>query len=307
MSVDYQEWPPGAALTGVVLAFWRVVGEGSAVPSPTILPDAYVEIVLNLGEPVALTGPSFTGNQPARAVVGLLDRAIEIRYPSDVCTFGIRLSSACAATFLGVPARVLVNRVQPLRQFSATLDDRLERVLETDPRLESKEARAALETALIEHLDRSQRADQLIVDAVDRLIGADVPITVSSLAAELGTSPRHLHRRFLALVGVSPKRLERLARFARAWRQATWGPPLTWADLALANGYADQSHLVREFRRFGASPPAHLFTDEWYGTTTVARMEGPPGDVRSVQERRKRPRHDGRIAPANRRRPEKEE
>ena len=36
------------------------------------------------------------------------------------------------------------------------------------------------------------------------------------------------------------------------------GPPITWADLALANGYADQSHLVREFRRFGAHPPAHL-------------------------------------------------
>src|SRR5262249_12610058 len=292
MSVNYQEWPPGAALSGVVLAFWRVVGDGSAVPSPAILPDAYVEIVLNLGQPVALAGPSFTGRQPARAVVGLLDRAIEIQYPSDVCTFGIRLSSACAATFLGVRARLLVNKVQPLGRLSAALDDRLERVLATDPRLESEKARAALETALIEHLESAQRADHLVVDAVDRLIAAEAPITVSSLAAELGTSPRHLHRRFLALVGVSPKRLERLARFARAWRQATWGPPLTWADLALANGYADQSHLVREFQRFGATPPAHLFTGEWYGTTSVRRTEGPPGDVRSARERRKKPRHD---------------
>src|SRR5262245_35062331 len=292
MSVDYHEWPPAAALRGVVLAFWRVVGEGSAVPSPTILPDAYVEIVLNLGEPVALNGLSFTGTQPARAVVGLLDRAIEMRYPSDVCTFGIRLSSACAATFLGVRARVLVNKVHPLRRLSPALDDRLERVLETDPRLESETARTALETALIEHLDGAQLADQLVVDAVDRLIAADAPITVSALAAELATSPRQLHRRFLELVGVSPKRLERLSRFARAWRQATWGPPLTWADLALANGYADQSHLVREFRRFGATPPAHLFTEEWYGSTNVRRAAGPPGDGRSVQERRRRPRHD---------------
>src|SRR5215510_246368 len=147
MSVDYQEWPPGDALRGVVLAFWRVVGDGSAVPSPAILPDAYVEIVLNLGEPVALAGPSFTGQQPARAVVGLLERAIEMRYPAEVCTFGIRLSSASAATFLGVRARVLVNKVQSLRQLSAALDDRLGRVLETDPRLESKETQAALETA----------------------------------------------------------------------------------------------------------------------------------------------------------------
>jgi transcriptional regulator GlxA family with amidase domain len=134
----------------------------------------------------------------------------------------------------------------------------------------------------------------LIVRVVDRLLAADVPVAVADLATALGVSPRQLHRRFLADVGVSPKRLERLARFARAWRQAVMGPPLTWADLAFANGYADQSHLVREFRTFGARPPAHLFTAEWYGATTVTRADGPPNDVRSVQDRSDQTRHDRR-------------
>jgi AraC-like DNA-binding protein len=134
----------------------------------------------------------------------------------------------------------------------------------------------------------------LLVRAIDRLLGADQPLAVSDLATELGVSPRHLHRRFLADVGVSPKRLERLARFARAWRQAVMGPPVTWADLALGNGYADQSHLVREFRRFGARPPAHLFTAEWYGATSVTRADGPPNDVRFVQDLSDQTRHDER-------------
>jgi AraC-like DNA-binding protein len=94
-------------------------------------------------------------------------------------------------------------------------------------------------TPLLDHLRGTTTGDDLIVRAVDRLLGAEIPITVSDLAAEFTMSPRHLHRRFLDEVGVSPKRLERLARFARAWRQAAMGPPLTWADLALANGYAD--------------------------------------------------------------------
>jgi transcriptional regulator GlxA family with amidase domain len=118
-----------------------------------------------------------------------------------------------------------------------------------------------------------------------RLLGADEPLAVSDLAVQCGLTPRHLQRRFLDEVGVLPKRLERLARFARAWRQAVMGPPVTWADLALANGYADQSHLVREFRAFGARPPAHLFTAEWYDTANVTRDDGPPNDVRSVQDR----------------------
>src|SRR5262245_22016295 len=99
MNVDYREWPPCAALNGVVLAYWRVAGDGTSVPSPTILPDAYVEIVINLGGVVILEGPAITGSQPARAVVGLLDKAIEMRYPTDVCTFGIRLHPARAAAF----------------------------------------------------------------------------------------------------------------------------------------------------------------------------------------------------------------
>ena len=119
MSVEYQEWPPGAALKGVVLAYWRVVGDGLSVPSPMILPDAHVEVVVNLGGPVTLVGSQFTGTQPVRAVVGLLETAIEIHYPADVCTFGIRLHPARAATFLSVPARALVNSLNPLRRVSA--------------------------------------------------------------------------------------------------------------------------------------------------------------------------------------------
>jgi len=294
MNIDYREWPPCAALSGVILAYWRVAGDGRSVPSPTILPDAYVEVVMNLGAEVTLEGPQMHGSQPARAVVGLLETAIEMRYPADVCTFGIRLHPARAATFLGIPPASIVNIVSPLGLVSEALDDRLAEVVKTHPRIDSAESHEAIENVLIEHSRRAPATDDVIVRAVDRLLGADVPIAVSDLAGELGVSARHLHRRFLDEVGVSPKRLERLARFARAWRQAVMGPPLTWADLALANGYADQSHLVREFHTFGARPPAHLFTAEWYDATNVTREDGSPNDVRSVQDRPDQRGHDER-------------
>jgi len=195
---------------------------------------------------------------------------------------------------LGVAAPALVNIVSPLERVCRALDDQLAGVVDAYPRIESAEARDAIERVLLDHLRGVMPTDDLIVRAVDRLLDADVPITVNDLAVEFGLSPRHLHRRFLDEVGVSPKRLERLARFARAWRQAVMGPPVTWADLALANGYADQSHLVREFRTFGARPPAHLFTAEWYDATNVTRGEDPSSHVRSVQDRVGRSRDDGR-------------
>ena len=68
MNIEYREWRPCAALGDVILAYWRVAGDGTSVPSPTILPDAYVEIVINLGGAVTLDGPLSAeyGRDPGR-------------------------------------------------------------------------------------------------------------------------------------------------------------------------------------------------------------------------------------------------
>jgi AraC-like DNA-binding protein len=202
--------------------------------------------------------------QPSRAVVGLLSRAVGIEYGARVRTFGVRLHPARAAGFLDVPAATLTNTITALGRLSKTLDERLARV-------DAFASRSELDGALLEQLRQARPPDALVVRAVDRLLTAGKALTIVDLASELAISPRHLSRRFVEVVGVRPKLVERLARFARAWQQATMGPPLTWAELALANGYADQAHLIREFRAFGAEPPAHLFTDEWYATTKMAR------------------------------------
>jgi AraC-like DNA-binding protein len=284
MALEYKEWRPVDALRGTILALWSVAGEGRSVPSPTILPDAFVEIVINLGDPVTLHGPTFSGPQPARAVVGLLERAIPMRYGRKVRTIGIRLHPARAAAFLGVAPLHLANRLTPLARLAPLCDAVLAQWLRDDPQLGSTRDRSALE-ALLEKQRRqsTQRSDRLVDRAVDRLLGAQGAITVVHVARQLGVTPRHLHRRFMAVVGTPPKRLERLARFARTWQQATMGPSHGWAELAYANGYADQAHLVREFRAFGAIPPAHLFTPEWYEATNVQRAGAPNEEVRFVQ------------------------
>ena len=262
MALVYHEWRPRDALADTVLTFWTVEGEGDSVSSPIILPDAYVEIVINLGDPVMLDGDAFRGPQPPRVVVGLLDRAIHMRYGARVHTFGIRLHAARAATFLGIAAKRLVNRLIPLIDVNPALDTK---ITEAD--------RSNIEDVL-EQQRQSGGRDPLVERAVDRLLVALQPVPIVGIARELGITPRHLRRRFLGTVGTPPKRLERLARFARAWQQATLGPPVTWAELAYANGYADQAHLIREFHAFGADAPGHLFTPEWYEATTIRRV-GP--------------------------------
>lgn len=289
MEIRYDEWLPCPGLQDIVTAYWRVAGNASKVPSPVILPDGHVELVFNLGDPVELDGPAYIGGQPDRVVVGPLSRAVRMKYGLRVHTFGIRFHPARGAAFLGQTAPALTDKLLPLAQACPALERTLSHLLAKNGDLETAAGRLALDGVLLQHLPAALPADREVVTLVDRLSRSETAPAVAQLARQLRLSPRQLQRRFLAAVGMPPKRFARVLRFARVWQLATMSPPEAWAELAAAHGYADQAHMVREFRAFGAEPPTHLFTPDWYGTTGLSRVSGAAKGVRSVQDKRRNP------------------
>jgi AraC-like DNA-binding protein len=93
--------------------------------------------------------------------------------------------------------------------------------------------------------------------AVDLLHGADFRTGVGEVCARLGLSNRHLIDQFREVVGLTPKTFTRVGRFHAVVRTAASIPPsqLSWSRLAAQHGFADQSHLVREFRTFAGVTP----------------------------------------------------
>jgi AraC-like DNA-binding protein len=84
-------------------------------------------------------------------------------------------------------------------------------------------------------------------------------LRVAELARHVGWSERHLTSRFRAEAGLGPKEAARVVRFDRARRalaaRVAAGSPPDLARLAAAAGFADQSHLTRDWRAFtGLSP-----------------------------------------------------
>jgi AraC-like DNA-binding protein len=92
-------------------------------------------------------------------------------------------------------------------------------------------------------------------------------VSVSDLAAEVGWSRRHLIRCFGEEIGLPPKPVARLLRFSRAvelldaMAAPGSGPLATISDVAAGTGYADHSHLVREFQRLGGCSPSAYLND----------------------------------------------
>ena len=86
--------------------------------------------------------------------------------------------------------------------------------------------------------------------------GGAVPI--GRIADEVGWSHQHLIVQFRQQAGLRPKTAARLVRFDRVWRQIDQRRPLDWGQVAADTGYADQAHLIRDFRQFTGSHPDRL-------------------------------------------------
>lgn len=80
-------------------------------------------------------------------------------------------------------------------------------------------------------------------------------VNVDQLAKEACVSVRQLERQFKERTGIPPKLFIRLVRFSKAWIMREKNRDLSWLQIAHACDYADQMHMIRDFKDFvGVTP-----------------------------------------------------
>jgi AraC-like DNA-binding protein len=84
-------------------------------------------------------------------------------------------------------------------------------------------------------------------------------VPVGALTDAAGVSRNHLATQFKSHVGVTPKRVARLYRFARLILSVDSLGPVNWSEFAHMAGYFDLAHFSREFKDFtGHTPTEYL-------------------------------------------------
>ncbi|MEV0898583.1 helix-turn-helix domain-containing protein [Actinoplanes sp. NPDC049802] len=225
------------------------------------LPSPYLTLIFTLDDPLVVAAHPDPRQAPGRyrSLVGGLHLGPAL-ITHDGRQSGVQVAVrplGCRALF-GLPAAELANVDVDA---TAVLGDRF--VGEVRDRLCAAAgwpARFAVLDAMLGGLLREDTGPSWARHAVRRLFGAG-PVSVAGLAAEVGWSPRHLTDRFRAEVGIRPKEAARVARFDRARRAIR--PGVRLAEVAAAHGYADQSHLVRDFRAFAGCAPSRWLADEF--------------------------------------------
>ena len=261
VSVDYSEHAPIPALAHLVELIWTLEGHADllAGEAQPVLPDGRPELVLHLGDRFErLHDDGRVERQAAIIMAGQLTSRLLLRPTGRISVVGVRFRPYGAAAVSAIPQRDLAGETLDASQADSTLAKAMQRVL--DESASPLDAVARVQAALVTHCAAGAPDPRVrhVVTEIERRHGL---VSIDGLSRDTGLTRRHLERQFQLQVGVSPKRLARIARFQRALRvlEDTSRTPRRGTVTALNCGYADQSHFVRDFKAFaGFAPGAHL-------------------------------------------------
>ncbi len=198
---------------------------------------------------------------PRGDLIGPVIHAGEPSVPARAECIGAYLAPGAALS--GIIAAELEDRAVAIDEIWGADGRRLADVL-SSARSET-ERLDRLETALMERMIARERRTAIDIPAIaawmERSRGQ---VPVERVAEAAGVSRRHLTRVFEENVGVSPKIYNELARFRSAVACVRRGREIGWANLAAQCGYADQSHMIAEFRRFTGFSPDALLRGRWF-------------------------------------------
>jgi AraC-like DNA-binding protein len=251
--MDYREIRPSPPLDRHVRCYWMLSAPATeGAPVQRVLPDGCVEMVINLGARFERYDPDGrTERQPRKLLVGPTTRHMSIAPTGAIRLVGIRFEPGGALPFLAVSPAELRDAAPALEDAAFPLERGiLDRLEEASFGTEA----GILDAALRRKLEGAKRVgDPRVHACVSATLAAREPMRVDALVTLTGLGTRQLERRFRDTVGFGPKTLCRLVRFQHVVRAAARSADLSWARIAAASGYADQSHMAREFREFAGT------------------------------------------------------
>jgi len=269
---------PRAPLSDFIEVLWYRSGSPVAHELERLLPTGTLELVIDLSDaPLrcydpgslelreSIRGPLLSGVRESYAVIDA---------PSAHDIMGVQFQPGGGHALLGLPVDEVQGLDLPLHAlWGAAADELYDQLLNE----KSPERRLAiLEAALLARLQTNARLHPVIRNAIARLERPDVPVEISDLAAAAGWSDRYFIRKFSAQVGITPKAFARVRRFQAALRRMQREKHADWVEIALASGYYDQAHFIRDFKAFsGTTPGAYrrLIVDEGSSHVPMVRAE----------------------------------
>jgi len=259
--MHYETFQPAPVLRPFVRGLYYFkgdVGDSDTFHTFRFPSDGGPELILNLGDPFAAgCCESRLHTFSGASIVGPLSCNLITRAAGLTAFVAVRFRPGSMIPFFHLPSDELTDRSTTLDTvwgpFGGQIQDQVQRARTPAA------AAAAVQSALCAKRISSYRPDRRMQQAAETIAVRRGLVRVGQLARSAGLSRRQFERRFKRMAGLSPKRLCRIVRFSNLCGRMERSEQQDWAQNALACGYSDQAHMIRECRFFtGHSPQAYL-------------------------------------------------
>lgn len=242
----YSEIAPSKELQSYIRCYWGTENhlykiENDDVPE-LVIPDTCVDIIYHI---------DYTDNIVTGGFCGVNDCSFHAHNNGTightVSTFAIRFYAWSAYAFCDDSLQSTMNGYFDVGSRFEWLDKIIRpRLLE----LKTLQGKISFtEQVLLKRLS-DVRKNAVVNDTIQNILINKGSLDIAKLAKESFVSTRQLERLFYEYVGITPKKLSNLIRYQFLWRDSLREPDFDVLSAVHKFGYTDQSHLLREFKRY---------------------------------------------------------
>lgn len=228
--------------------------------SERVIPTESIQLMFHYRQPfVVLEKNRIVSHQPRSIISGLSNTF------SDVSTYGytgvvfVAFQPAGACMFFRFPLSEIENQSVDMKEF---FNKEISEVEEQLFLFNNFEERATIiDLFLLNKMEEVKSHDFLLIRESMRLIKQSHGQTDSyKLSSALYTTQKNLERKFSSLIGKTPKQFIKIIRFQSVIDDISTRRNINLTELAYRNGYADQSHFIRDFKAFSGFTPKEFIS-----------------------------------------------
>jgi AraC-like DNA-binding protein len=262
----YKEYSPSPQLSGYVQCYWILRSSFNPFPAPErLIPDGSIELIFNFGAPYQRSRVTDEKQQElikGSHIVGQRAQCFLIEQQGAIDHVAIRFKPGGLYPFVRLPVSELTNcAVEAEFIFGPACREIESRLFEAKS---NRQRIQMLENFLQRRLLRVDQNAQLVHAALSEIAKTNGNIPIGTLIGQSRAGYKQWERKFLAVVGITPKFYSRVVRFLAVFNQMKHDPLDNWSAVAMACGYYDQAHFIKEFKEFTGTTPAQFFAHQNY-------------------------------------------
>lgn len=230
-----------------------------------IVPNGLIKLVvpLNNGLVAQMNGRHHYTNADTAALIGISDvpSIVDTQKEGYSASLTVEFKPWGAYRFFDFSLNEIKNTVcaftDVLGKDAHEMEEQINSVGQVDLKI------AIIQKFLIRKL-RQENADAIFDHCVQKIVSSNGKVTIRQLEKDTGFSSRWLSCKFNEKLGISPKNIASIIRFQQMYTVLTRKEP-KFHDKAYYDLYFDQSHFIKDFKRFtGLTPKKFLFLDNEY-------------------------------------------